>query len=417
MSSKTILVFNLALIALVGTLSCSAHAATETTLYSFRDGLSGDGRNPAAGLVFDRQGNLYGTTTGGGQYAYGTLFQLSPIGSGGWKETVLHDFGGTSQDGKEPVGNLAIDANGNLYGATQYGGDTHGFGAGSIYEASQNPDGTWSETVLFGFTDCHTGCSPAAGPVLDAAGNLYGTTSAGQGAASFGTVFELTPNSGTWTQTVLYNFRGTPSDGAAPAAELIFDSHGNLYGTTASGGNSSCPGCGTVFRLAHSKKFWRESVLHFFQGGKDGYTPRMAPLTIDARGRLYGTTPLGGGRRCHKTGCGTVFQLRHTLNGWSERVIYAFPNTGTTVHPYGGLILDAAGNLFGTTSVDLGGVFELSPPQFGGKWQMTALWNFTGGSDGLIPLDGLIADPQGNLYGTTYSGGDSELGTVFEIVR
>ena len=253
------------------------------------------------------------------------------------------------------------------------------------------------------------GFAPAGALILDAAGNLYGTTYSG-GASGVGTVFELTPNlDGSWTESVLHSFNG--ADGADPYSGLIFDAAGNLYGTTVGGGGYNA---GTVFKLAPNLDgSWTESVLHSLNG-TDGAHP-YSGLIFDAAGNLYGTTWVGGA-----FGHGTVFEL--TANGdgsWTESVLHAFNGTDGA-HPYSGLIFDAAGNLYGTTYYGggvcgCGTVFKLTP-NGDGSWTESVLHAFTIGSgDGNRPRAGLIFDAAGNLYGTTENGGGTLRGTVFKL--
>src|SRR5271165_1152285 len=313
--------------------------AQETVLHSFNNT---DGANPYAGLIFDAAGNLYGTTYlgGTGSCLYGgsgcgTVFELSPNGSGGWTEQVLHYFSHNGTDGIEPFGGLIIDAAGNLYGTTQEGGTHSG---GTVFELSPGAGGTWTEQVLHNFSGTD-GNYPGAGLIFDAAGNLYGTTYTG-GTYSIGTVFELSPQAGGgWTETVLHNFDATGTDGAFPEAGLIFDAAGNLYGTTFEGGTY---GSGTVFELTPGMGgTWTEQVLWSFNdNGTDGTNP-LAGLTIDAAGNLYGTTEQGG-----SYGWGTVFELTPGAGGvWTEQVLHAFNNNGTDgLAPVGGLIFDGVRN-------------------------------------------------------------------------
>jgi len=254
---------------------------------------SPDGQNPLGGLIIDTQGNLYGTTTLGGVTNAGAVFKLTSSGV----ETVLHSFIGS--DGVNPAGNLAMDASGNLYGTTQQGG-AHGYGV--VFELT--PDGTEATLYNFAGTD---GAYPN-GLIFDAQDNLYGTTSAG-GTFGSGTVFKLTPQG---VETVLYNFAGYPTDGASPTAGLVMDEQGNLFGTTAVGGVWACEnnfGCGTVFKIAADGT---ETVLHNFcsnQGCTDGQNP-AGGLVLDAQGNLYGSTFYGGQQTCDPPrGCGVVFKL------------------------------------------------------------------------------------------------------------
>jgi uncharacterized repeat protein (TIGR03803 family) len=280
---------------------------TESALHQFNEGNGKDGGAPWAGLISDSQGNFYGTTETGGTHGGGIVFELSPKAGGGWKETVLYNFSHYGKDGSYPWAGLVRDAAGNLYGTTSYGGT---FDWGTVFELSPKAGGGWKETVLHNFngnvrTDGYT---PMAGLVLDAAGNLYGTTYFG-GTFGVGTVFELSPKArGGWKETVLHSFNDNGSDGYGPQAGLILDAAGNLYGTTLIGGSAVCTyygSCGTVFELMpQADGSWTEKVLHSFSDdGTDGYWP-YASLTLDAAGNLYGTTWAGGAQ-----GNGTVFEI------------------------------------------------------------------------------------------------------------
>ncbi|MGA2904008.1 MAG: choice-of-anchor tandem repeat GloVer-containing protein [Candidatus Korobacteraceae bacterium] len=229
-----------------------------------------------------------------------------------WNEKVLHSFNNNGVDGAEPYAGLIFDAAGNLYGTTGNGGVNAG---GTVLELTPAGGGNWAETVLYSFcsqTNCTDGANPSASLIFDAAGNLYSTTDAG-GTYGDGTVFELTPTAGGgWTEQVLHSFNNNGTDGAYPYAGLIFDATGNLYGTTLNGGTYQCvdEGCGTVFELTPTAGGgWTEQVLHNFGNGTDGFWP-YAGLILDAAGNLYGTTQLGGtGGNCGGYGCGTVFEL------------------------------------------------------------------------------------------------------------
>lgn len=286
----------------------------ETVLYSFKN-RGGDGYYPYTGLVLDGSGNLYGTTSDGGAYGYyGTVFQLTPKADGSWAETVLHSFGANGSDGTLPYGGMVLDADGNLYGTTFYGGV---YGRGTVFELAPIVGGGWTEKVLHAFNSNGTdGSGPEGGLILDASGNLYGTTFDG-GAHDYGTVFELTPAAGGgWTEKVLHSFT-TGAGGNYPQTGLTLDAAGNLYGTTNSGGAGACiagTGCGTVFELRPGADGrWVEKVLYSFRdNGKDGNFPK-AGVIFDTAGNLYGTTYLGGGSRACDTlglvGCGTVFEI------------------------------------------------------------------------------------------------------------
>ncbi len=391
----------------------STWAAThESVSHSFNNNGT-DGANPYASLAVDGAGNFYGTTVEGGIHNLGTVFELSPREGGGWTERVLHSFGhGT--DGTGPYANLVIDAAGNLYGTTQLGGIHN---SGTVFELSPEEGGGWTETVLHSFNDNGVdGSYPLAGLIFDAAGNLYGMTQQGGMSScdgkNCGTVFELSPRQGGgWTETVLHNFNNNGRDGVNPQAGLIIDDAGNLYGTTYRGGIHNS---GTAFELSPQQGgSWTETVLHSFGHGSDGITPD-ANLTIDAAGNLYGTTYNGG---IH--GRGIAFELTpREGGGWTETVLHSFGNGSDGANPYAGLIIDANGNLYGTTLAGgihtAGTAFELSPRQ-GGGWTETILHSFGNGTDGNSPYAGLIFDAAGNLYGTTLEGGIHSYGVVFEI--
>jgi len=343
-----------------------------------------DGEGPYGGVVRDAAGNLYGTTSYGGAFSNGTVFKLDTTR----KETVLYSFTGGS-DGAIPLAGLILDAAGNLYGTTEAGGDLNcksPVGCGTVFKV----DKTGKETVLYSFTPEADGAgTPFAGVIRDAAGNLYGTTADG-GPFYSGTVFKLDT---TGKETVLYTFTGGQggTDGFFPAGALIRDAAGNLYGTTQLGGNYSF---GTVFKLDSTGK---ETVLYRFPGGSSGDQP-VGGVIMDKEGNLYGTTQ-GGGYYFD----GTVFKLNPV--GY-ETVLYNFGSGTDGTLPVAGVIADTAGNLYGTTQYggtsNLGTVFKLDKT---GK--ETVLYSFTGGADGASPVAGLVRDAAGNLYGTAYFGGDS----------
>jgi uncharacterized repeat protein (TIGR03803 family) len=381
-------------------------APWERVLYSFNNGA--DGGYPQASLVMDTRGNLYGTTYGGGgAYGKGTVFQLSHKVGGGWAETVLYSFCSQEYcgDGANPRAGLIFDAAGHLYGTTQNGRGGNGYGV--VFELRQQGVRLWTEKGLHGFSGLGDGGDPTAGLIFDAAGNLYGTT-VGGGAYFGGTVFELSPTaSGGWTYKVLHSFAALDQ---GPWAGVIIDSSGNLYGTTSTGG---AYGYGKVFELSpQAGGGWMEQVLYSFNGG-DGSSP-FTGLIFDTVGNLYGTTGQGGAH-----GMGTVFELTPGAGGWTEQLLHDF-NGSDGSGPSSGLTIDAYGNLYGTTggggTYGNGTVFELLP-QAGGGWTEKVLHSFHPKyhNDGVNPDAGLIMDAHGNLYGTTYQGGAYGYGTVFEI--
>ena len=324
---------------------------------------SPDGNRPLASMIFDGGGNLYGTTYFGvlsvcnfdnSPEGCGTVFEISPNGSGGWNESVLYSFQDGNNDGDYPIAGLIFDNKGNLYGTTYVGGTGTaclgtGFqpGCGTVFELSPNGSGGWNESVLYSFQSGNDGADPSGGLVFDSAGNLYGTTDNGGSddagcldTGGCGTVFELSPNgSGGWNESILYSFQGGNNDGVYPGG-LVFDKMGNLYGTTyAGGGGGTCtlnpPGCGTVFELSpNGSGGWNRSILYSFQGGNnDGAYPPQGGLVFDSSGDLYGTTEFGGtGTACQITGnppgCGIVFELSpNGSDGWNESVCTVFKAT------------------------------------------------------------------------------------------
>jgi uncharacterized repeat protein (TIGR03803 family) len=370
----------------------SAGAWTFSVFYGFK---GPDGAHPEAGLIRDAAGNFYGTTYAGGS-GYGTVFKLDASG----KETVLHSFAGFPTDGQFPAAALLRDSSGNLYGTTYQGGTSY---QGTVFKV----DTTGTETVLYNFTLGTDGGYPVGSLIQDAAGNLYGTTMEGGnlncGFHGFGcgVVFEL---DAAGHETVLHSFTNAP-DGAYPEANLIMDAAGALYGTTRGGGaanNCGSDGCGTVFKLDVAGK---ETVLHSFTGLPDGRNPNGG-LIRDTKGNFYGTTVEGGihkTRNCHAVGCGTVFRLDAA---GKETVLYTFTGVGGWA-PRGAVIRDSVGNLYGTTeeggvlgACDCGVVFKLDRT---GK--ETVLYKFKGGREGSLAQPGLIRDAAGNLYGTTQTGG------------
>jgi uncharacterized repeat protein (TIGR03803 family) len=388
----------------------SAWAQKESTVYSFcaKSGCT-DGEYPWAGLVSDKTGNLFGTTSNGGASNYGTVFKITPSG----KESVLYSFCKQSgcKDGRNPFAGLVFDHKGNLYGTTLYGGAAN---YGTVFKVT--PSG--KETVLYSFckhSNCADGADPRAVLVFDQLGNLYGTTSIG-GAHDNGTVFKLTPSG---KESVLYSFCAQVfcPDGASPYAGVVLDTKGNLYGTTYVGGdyvgNCDQMGCGTVFKVTPSCKV---SVLHSFCGQgncDDGATP-YAALTFDKKGDLYGTTEYGG-----LYNLGTVFKI--TPAG-KESVLYSFckqTDCGDGENPYADVIFDAKGNLYGTTfyggAYDYHGtVFKLTP-----SGKESVLYSFCGQSnctDGEFPSSALVFDQKGTLYGSTTAGGAFVSGIVFTLV-
>jgi len=414
---------------------------TEKVLYNFGS-ITNDGGVPLASLTRDGSGNLYGTTRFGGpnEITYGintvtagTVFELSPGTGGTWTEKVLYNFGATSSDGALPIASLVLDSKGNLYGTTLAGG---AYGLGTAFELSPGTGGKWTEKILYSFgVSLADGKIPEAGLIFDSKGNLYGTTSVGGTSdttygGGYGTVFELSPGTGsTWTENVLYNFSYlSQTDGYFPEANLVFDSKGNLWGTTADGGTGQdLEGGGTVFELVpQGGGGWTEKVIYNFGGGSPQGYLITGGVVLDSAGNVYGVAHSGGNGYGLD---GTVFELSPGTGGaWTFNVLHSFGAYGTDgINPNATLIFDAAGNLFGTTYAGgangYGTVFEMSP-QTGGGWIESVVHSFNlVSTDGANPSAALILDGSGNLYGTTgYGGshGDGNTGetggTVFEIV-
>jgi uncharacterized repeat protein (TIGR03803 family) len=329
-------------------------AIAEQVLYKFCPQVGcTDGTNPNAGLIMDGSGNLYGTAENGGSHSGGTVFKLAPSGTG-WAETVLYSFCAQTScpDGYFPQGSLILDGSGNLYGTASAGGNSQNLGV--VYRLA--PSGTsWVESVLYSFcaqggTACTDGGYPVGGLIMDGSGSLYGTTNQG-GSTGRGTVYKIAPVSQGWAHTVLYNFCSQTNcvDGRNPVAGLIMDGSGNLYGTTFNGGSHGSGG--TVFKLAPSGTGWAETVLYSFcgQGGNactDGGFP-LTDLIMDAAGDLYGTTISGG-----SDSAGAVFRVAPSGSGWTEAVLYSFCSQSSCADgaaPHAGMIMDGAGRLYGTT--------------------------------------------------------------------
>src|SRR5579872_1234412 len=315
-------------------------------------------------------------------------------------EKILHTF--TAGDGSYPVAALIADQSGNLYGTTRYGGAN---GQGTVYELT-NSKGVWNETILYSFAGGDDGASPAASVVFDTAGNLYGTTRLG-GHHNVGTVFKLAHVNGSWNESVLYSFTGGNDGGSPQAALTIVDSA--LIGTTPAGGAYAN---GTVFGLREVNGQWQQEVLYSFVGGNsDGAYP-YSTLILDKAGNIYGTTESGGPNQA-----GSVFELSQSGSKWNEKVLYFFTGNLDGGSVNAGVIFDKAGNLYGTTTsggnYNSGTIFELTNSN--GTWKESVLYNFTGGNDGGFPYDAPVLDQNGNLFGTTFNGGLYGYGTVFQL--
>jgi uncharacterized repeat protein (TIGR03803 family) len=414
------------LVLLICAITPMARAQTFTVIHSFTGGT--DGGLPLTGLTVANDGKLYGTAWVGGvqngncSLGCGLIFQLVNSG-GGWTETPLYEFEG-GLDGANPQGRPIVQPNATLVGSTENGGGGQctGFaaGCGTIFTlrlslaASGN---LWDENVLYRFQGGSDGGDPFGDVLLDAAGNIYGTTQIGGFSTNCtpegvgcGTAWELSHSGGNWTKAMLWGF-GDGTDGIEPFDGLHFDRAGNLYGSTYTGGTYEG---GIVFQLTPQGGSWSESILYNFTGNGDGGLPHSG-IYVDGSGNLFGATTDGG------SGLGgTVFELNHAGGAWDFSVIQSLSSGGTRqCGPVRDLVADAAGNFYGTTRCDganqLGNVFELSPSG-NGRWTYTSLHDFSG-PDGSGPFGNIVIGQDGNLYGTTSKGGQYNDGVIFVITR
>ncbi len=415
-------------------LSAIAPAQTLTVLHTFTDGADGGFLAPSmsGGITRDSGGNLYGTTNAGGittgQCGFvgcGVVFKVSSHGV----ETPIYKFQG-APDGMYPDARVIIGPDGALYGTTQQGGSgsCFGIGCGTVFKLQPPPnfcasfECPWHETILYNFSSPADGFYPVGDVTFDSAGNLYGTTEQGgsescsRGSYSCGTVFKLTPNSnGTWTKTTIYAFQGGANDGMEPESPLAIDRAGNLYGATPYGVGTGCIygfGCGTVFELTPSGSGWTETILHIFTGNSDGGYP-FGGLIFDPSGNLYGAASYGPG----EFGYGTLFELTPQQGGgWNFSVPYTFD--GQAEGPVD-LTMDASGNLYGNAGGGEGGsgvVYRLT--NSGGGWTFTSLYSFGfNNSDGFFPAGKVVLDAQGNIYGVCSEGPypSPDAGTVWKL--
>jgi uncharacterized repeat protein (TIGR03803 family) len=406
-------------------------AQREKTIYVLHG--SPDGDFPQAPVIADKAGNLYGNAYEGGAFGFGMTFELSPpaVSGGAWTETDLHDFtGGT--DGGGPIGPLALDAAGNLYGVANFGATGN---VGLIFELSPpaTQGSAWTQTVVAGAD------ISSSGVTMDSKGNLYWVNGFGglvlsQCAGFFsgcGSVYEAMPpatSGGSWTSVDLYDFgtNGGANDPRQPIYGLSVSRSGALYGEAAGGGTN---GFGAVYKLtppATSGGAWTETVIYNFKGGTTDGSQPVGAMFIGSNGTLYGATEVGG-----PSGDGTVYQITppSSGSGWKESLIYNFTGKTDGGLPIAGLVGDAAGNLYGTTdlfgttcrisNVGCGTVYKLAPPTVsGGSWTETTLHIFTAtNNDGANPVAPLTFF-NGTLFGTTGKGGTIPglgYGTVFEL--
>jgi uncharacterized repeat protein (TIGR03803 family) len=408
--------------AIIAVQAAQAQTYSYSVLYRFKG--DPDGAAPEAGLILDPSGNLYGTTTSGGEHEQcpegfgngcGTVFELQHLSGDKWKEKVLYSFKG-DPDGVGPFAGLVWDPLGSLYGTTAQGGASSCFSdnpCGTVFRLTRESNGKWTEKVVHSFTENKDGGYPLDSLIHDKAGNLYGTTSTGGDSFNgYGTIFKVNKDD---TLTTLYTFTdGT--DGATPAAGLLRDSSGNYYGTTRSGGGSA--NNGIVFKFNTPGAL---TTLYTFDWGVVGGSD--AGVIMDKAGNLYGTFPGDNG-----SDYGNIWQLSPSGN---LTVLYAFTGGADGRVPTDGLIMDEAGSLYGTASFGgdescdhgsgCGIVYQLT--QSNGVWKLTVLHTFKGGQDGEVPYSTVLRDPAGNLYGTTVGGGyqhcvnrnESSCGIVFQL--
>jgi uncharacterized repeat protein (TIGR03803 family) len=391
------------------------NARPEVVLYSF--GPPPDGANSSSALIEDASGNLYGTTSfGGNSTGRGIVFRLTPSQQG-YTEAILHSFSANS-DGGNPNAGVIADSSGILYGTAYLGGPNSN---GSVYDLTSSGS-TYTETTLYAFQGGTDGMNPQGALIRNGAGDLFGTTIYG-GGKGLGNVFELKRSGTTYTKRTLYSFKGG-TDGALPRVKLLAGPSKTLFGTTLNGGTTGCAvsgysGCGIVFELAPSGgRRYKETVIYRFQGGKDGANP-YADLIADSSGVLYGTTGNGGGTGCGGPGCGVAYKLVPNASGYTESVIWRFRGGNDGQAPSAGLLAGANGALYGTTlfggTTGNGTVFVLTPS--GARYRHTVLHSFAGApNDGANPTADLIFGAKGALFSTTYGGGTYGNGTVFKLI-
>jgi uncharacterized repeat protein (TIGR03803 family) len=377
-----------------------AQAQTETVLYILPSYIDQAYCQPH--LTSDGAGNFYGVA--GTASGYGSVFELSPNGSGGWNETTLYNFTGGADGGYPGYSYLIFDRLGNFYGTTYEGGAN---GAGVVFELSP-VGGSWTETVLYNFVGGTDGY-PDSGLVTDSAGNLYGTDGAGYEINGSAAVFELSPSRGGWTEQTITIYEGL-GNGFSNWAGLTIDGAGNIFGTTNF----------TAFELSpNGSGGWNSpaTAIYTFPSDGPGAAYPEGTLMLDQAGNLYGTT-IGGGAKEY----GTVYKLTPVTTGkkagtWTEKILYSFKGGKDGATPWAGVVFDLAGNIYGTTTAGgkygEGTVFELVAPVGTGSYKEKILWSFNG-TDGAGPTGSLILD-SGILYGITYSGGSHGEGVVFEV--
>ncbi|MGA2369427.1 MAG: choice-of-anchor tandem repeat GloVer-containing protein [Candidatus Korobacteraceae bacterium] len=392
-----------------------AVAQTFTVLHDFTGGA--DGGNPESALAVDAGGNLYGTASIGGA-GYGLVFKLTHKNSS-WVLAPLYTFQSGS-DGSSPFGPLVFGPDGALYGTTEFGGGgpcrsgTGFLGCGTVFKLTppqtvcRSVNCPWTETILYRFQGNSDASYPLSRLTFDGAGNIYGTTFEG-GTTGQGTVYELVPSNGSWSETILHSFSGP--DGESPHSEVIFDAAGNLYGTAPTGGPNTF---GVTYELSPSSSGWVETVLYSPPGWPNPSFP-YGGVIFGPVGTLFGTA-LGGGTSNE----GAVYQLSRSAGGWTSATLASF--SGGDGGPFASLVMDAAGNLYGTTEADNGGCGSVfKGTRSGSNWTFSNLKVFQL-TEGCFQWGSVVLDASGNIYGTSYAGGtytcfagDGGCGTVWEI--
>jgi uncharacterized repeat protein (TIGR03803 family) len=415
----------------------AAQAQTFTVLHGFTG--QQDGSAPAASLTLDAAGNLYGTAYAGGKNTLytchytgcGIVFKMSRRNSA-WVLSPLNTFNVT--DGLGPVAPVVFGPGDLLYGSTSEGGVLNcsnlGYpGCGVVYTLQPSATAcrsvlcSWTENLIHQFSNLQTdGYYPAGNLAFDQAGNVYGTTAFGGERGDClgygcGTVFQLTRSGSGWVKTTLADYNFYDGDPSILYSGVIIDHAGNLYGTSESGGMNN-GGQGTVYELTYSGSGWTTTILHNFSENGDGFAP-VGGLIMDSAGNLYGTTPYGG-----SGGGGVVFKLSPSNGGWNYSIIANLGGVSGN-GSVGSLAMDAAGNLYGTTYAEgafqCDNVFKLTPS--GGRWSFTDLYDFTCGNDGGYPIAGVTLDGSGNIFGTTSDDGPNNdcdghgCGVVWEITQ
>ena len=388
--------------AAIALLGTAAWAANTTKLiYSFAGGA--DGEYTDTELVMDSAGNLYGTSVQGGTYASGTVFQVTAAGV----HTVLYNFTGGA-DGGEPYKGVTLDAQGNLYGTAVTGGAGSCEGGCGVVFKLTNSGGVWTQTVIHAFTGAD-GSGPGSPVSIDKHGNVFGTTPTG-GKYGMGVIYALQPIGGSWKFRVVHAFTGGADGGGGSAGRLLIDGLGNLYGVCTVGGVN---GLGTVYEVSLVNGRVKFSTLYAFQNPPDGALP-YSGLVFDRLGNLYGTTYYAGGN-----GFGTVYKLTRGNGTWTEKVLYSFKGGTDGANPISGLVADPSGRIYGTTSADgascgCGTIFRMTRTSSG--WTESAVYRFPGSPNAGTAYNGMVTDGAGHFYGATVNGGTADDGTIYEFI-